>query len=44
LTGAVLHLGYQLFLLASYRIDDLSQVYPLAWGAAPLFVAGVPQP
>ena len=30
LTGVVLHLGYQLFLLASYRIGDLSQVYPLA--------------
>lgn len=41
LTGALLHVGYQLFLLASYRIGDLSQVYPLARGAAPLVVAGV---
>ncbi|KJR97536.1 MAG: membrane protein [Desulfobulbaceae bacterium BRH_c16a] len=39
--GAVLHVGYQLFLLASYRIGDLSQVYPLARGFAPLIVAGV---
>jgi drug/metabolite transporter (DMT)-like permease len=41
LAGAVLHAGYQLFLLASYRIGDLSQVYPLARGVAPLLVAGV---
>jgi len=41
LAGAVLHTGYQLFLLASYRIGDLSQVYPLARGVAPLMVTGV---
>lgn len=41
LIGALLHVGYQLFLLASYRIGDLSQVYPLARGIAPLIVAGV---
>jgi len=40
-TGALLHVGYQLFLLASYRIGDLSQVYPLARGIAPLLVAAV---
>lgn len=39
--GALLHVGYQLFLLASYRVGDLSQVYPLARGVAPLIVAGV---
>jgi drug/metabolite transporter (DMT)-like permease len=39
--GALLHTGYQLFLLASYRIGDLSQVYPLARGASPLIVAGI---
>ncbi|VFQ42942.1 DMT family transporter [Desulfoluna butyratoxydans] len=39
--GALLHVGYQLFLLASYRIGDLSQVYPLARGVAPMIVAGV---
>jgi len=41
LTGAMLHVGYQLFLLNSYRIGDLSQVYPLARGVAPLTVAVV---
>ncbi len=41
LAGVLLHLGYQLFLLTSYRIGDLTQVYPLARGAAPLIVAGV---
>lgn len=41
LTGVVLHVGYQLFLLNSYRIGDLSQVYPLARGVAPLIVAGI---
>jgi drug/metabolite transporter (DMT)-like permease len=39
--GAILHTGYQLFLLNSYRIGDLSQVYPLARGVAPLMVAGI---
>jgi len=39
--GALLHTGYQLFLLYSYRIGDLSQVYPLARGVAPLIVAGI---
>jgi drug/metabolite transporter (DMT)-like permease len=37
----VLHAGYQLFLLASYRIGDLTQVYPIARGSAPLLVAGI---
>ena len=41
IAGAVLHTGYQLFLLYSYRIGDLSQVYPLARGVAPLIVAGI---
>lgn len=39
--GAVLHSGYQLFLMASYRFGDLSQVYPLARGSSPLIVAGI---
>jgi len=37
--GIVLHLGYQLFLMQSYRVGDLTQVYPIARGAAPLIVA-----
>lgn len=41
IAGAMLHTGYQLFLLNSYRVGDLSQVYPLARGVAPLIVAGV---
>ena len=39
--GIVLHLGYQLFLLTSYRFGDLTQVYPIARGTAPMLVAGV---
>ncbi|AXI49029.1 hypothetical protein C1J03_21120 [Sulfitobacter sp. SK012] len=39
--GILLHLGYQFFLLAAYRVGDLTQVYPLARGTAPLIVAGV---
>jgi len=41
LVGSLLHVGYQLFLLASYRLGDLSQVYPLARGIAPLIVTVV---
>jgi len=40
-SGALLHTGYQLFLLYSYRIGDLTQVYPIARGVAPLIVAFV---
>jgi drug/metabolite transporter (DMT)-like permease len=38
--SVVLHLGYELLLLLAYRAGDLSQVYPLARGTAPLLVAG----
>ena len=34
--SGVIHLGYNLFLARSYRTGDLSQVYPVARGAAPL--------
>lgn len=37
--GVVLHLGYQIFLVAAYRLGDLTQVYPIARGASPLLVA-----
>lgn len=37
--GVLLHCGYQFFLLNSYRYGDLSQVYPLARGSAPLITA-----
>ena len=39
--GIGLHVGYQLFLLRSYRLGDLTQVYPIARGTAPLLVAGI---
>ncbi|MDH3688968.1 MAG: DMT family transporter [Gammaproteobacteria bacterium] len=38
--SVVLHAGYHFFLLQSYRFGDLSHVYPLARGMAPLLVAG----
>ncbi len=37
--GIALHFGYQLFLLRSYETGDLTQVYPIARGSAPLIVA-----
>ena len=39
LAGILLHFGYQMFLLQSYRLGDLTQVYPIARGSAPLIVA-----
>jgi hypothetical protein len=38
-TSGLLHLGYFLFLSRSYRTGDLSQVYPIARGTAPLLTA-----
>lgn len=38
LGGVALHLGYQLFLIAGYRAGDLTLVYPIARGSAPLVV------
>jgi len=37
--GIALHFGYQVFLLRSYQIGDLTQVYPIARGSAPMMVA-----
>jgi drug/metabolite transporter (DMT)-like permease len=39
--GIALHFGYQFFLLLAYRAGDLTQVYPIARGSAPLIVAAV---
>lgn len=39
LASVTIHLVYNLSLLNSYRLGDLSQVYPLARGMAPLLVA-----
>ena len=37
--GIGLHFGYQIFLMRSYEKGDLTQVYPIARGSAPLIVA-----
>ena len=37
--SAALHSGYKIFLIRAYGHGDLSQVYPLARGTAPLIVA-----
>ena len=37
--ASVLHTGYKLFLIRAYQHGDLTQVYPLARGAAPPIVA-----
>jgi len=39
--SVVLHNGYQIFLGRAYRTGDLTQVYPIARGVAPLIVAAV---
>lgn len=41
IAGIALHFGYQLFLLYSYTAGDLTQVYPIARGSAPLIVAAI---
>lgn len=41
LGSAVLHNAYCLFLVTAYRYGDLSHVYPIARGSAPLIVAVV---
>jgi uncharacterized membrane protein len=37
--AVTLHVGYKLFLFKSYQHGDLSHVYPIARGSAPLIVA-----
>jgi drug/metabolite transporter (DMT)-like permease len=39
IASAVLHIAYQLLLLASYQLGQFSQVYPLARGTSPWVVA-----
>lgn len=39
--GVVLHLGYQLFLIAGYQVGDLTVVYPIARGSAPILVTAI---
>lgn len=42
--SVLLHVGYTAFLILAYRVGDLSHVYPLARGSAPLIVALVSVP
>jgi drug/metabolite transporter (DMT)-like permease len=39
LLSALLHTGYNLFLVRTYRSGDLSQTYPIARGASPVLVS-----
>src|ERR687897_278034 len=41
IASVILHLGYYIGLTEAYRTGDLSQVYPIARGAAPLMTAVV---
>ncbi|WHS58290.1 DMT family transporter [Pseudomonas sp. G2-4] len=36
--SAVLHVGYNLFLVRSYRVGDLGQTYPIARGSSPVLI------
>ncbi len=38
LASALLHVGYSLFLVRTYRSGDLGQTYPIARGSSPLLV------
>lgn len=41
LASICIHFAYQMFLLKSYQLGDLTQVYPIARGSAPMIVAVV---
>lgn len=41
LASGVFHAGYKIFLAFAYETGDLSRVYPIARGAAPIIVLGV---
>ena len=36
--SALLHVGYNLFLVRSYRVGDLGQTYPIARGSSPVLI------
>jgi drug/metabolite transporter (DMT)-like permease len=38
LASAILHVGYSLFLVRTYRTGDLGQTYPIARGSSPVLV------
>ena len=37
--SALFHVGYNLFLVRTYRVGDLGQTYPIARGSSPLLVS-----
>ena len=39
LASAVLHVGYQIFLMNAYRFGQLSHIYPIARGLSPLLLS-----
>lgn len=39
LASTIIHYGYYIFLFQAYRLGDLSQVYPISRGLAPVLVA-----
>jgi drug/metabolite transporter (DMT)-like permease len=36
--SALLHIGYNLFLVRSYKVGDLGQTYPIARGSSPILI------
>ena len=36
--SALLHIGYEWYLLSAYRFGDLTKVYPIARGTAPILI------
>ncbi|POA37131.1 DMT family transporter [Pseudomonas sp. GW456-12-1-14-TSB6] len=38
LLSALLHVGYNLFLVRSYRVGDLGQIYPISRGSSPALI------
>src|ERR1700756_1631040 len=36
--SAVLHVGYNLFLVRSYKVGDLGQTYPISRGSSPVLI------
>lgn len=39
LLSGLLHVGYNLFLVRSYRVGDLGQIYPISRGSSPVLIA-----
>ncbi|PRA26220.1 DMT family transporter [Pseudomonas poae] len=39
LLSGLLHVGYNLFLVRSYRVGDLGQIYPISRGSSPVLIS-----